>query len=377
MLSTADVQANQCSSGVECPSDGESKNLVSLLQTKLRMNVLEDGPSMMKNPSAMLTELEGMVRSGDTPAFNVIATIKNLIQNDIMPALQTTREEAANATTANLNAIIACNTASLTQAGNIAGGRQVDVETARSTHRDCREAEKVLHDHNLTNADSFCVKLGKFLHGANPLEIQDGSSRGDAVIYVKQASTKNMCDSTQVTELDLGCTVKENELGAKKVECAANQHTFESEFCAWKTELDTNCATLGTCRSQAVTAYGNHVAKTRTLVDKWNVETKALQKILCYCEVWMSEKDDGGNGDDRSKHDATKFGLCKTQTHTPPTVDYGSPVAKVACPVTSVADHPGTGGFITKEYSNFKGFVESTAGCAEATTVAPTKGPET
>jgi len=59
MLSTAVVQANQCSSGIECPSDGEPKSFVSLLQTMLRMNVLEDGPSMMKNPFAMLTEPEG------------------------------------------------------------------------------------------------------------------------------------------------------------------------------------------------------------------------------------------------------------------------------------------------------------------------------
>ena len=369
MLSTADVQANQCSSGVECPSDGESKNLVSLLQTKLRMNVLEDGPSMMKNPSAMLTELEGMVRSGDTPAFNVIATIKNLIQNDIMPALQTTRVEAANVTTDHLNAIISCNTVSQTAAADIAKGRQVSVETARSTHRDCRVAEKALHDHNLTNADSFCVKLGKFLHGADPLEIQDGSSRRDAVKYVKDASAKNMCDSTQVTALDIGCRDKETELATKKSDCATNQKAFETEFCAWKTDLETNCATLGTCRSLAKTAYDAHVSKTKTLVDKWNVETKALKKILCYCEVWMSEKDDG---DDRSTHNANQFDLCKTQTHTPPTVDYGSPEAEVACPVTSVANHPGTNGFITHEYSSFTGFVEPTAGCAEATTAAPT-----
>jgi len=39
MLATAIVQANQCPSGGECPSDDEPQNLVSLLQAKLRMNV--------------------------------------------------------------------------------------------------------------------------------------------------------------------------------------------------------------------------------------------------------------------------------------------------------------------------------------------------
>merc|ERR1712106_337201 len=108
MLATAVVQANQCSSGGECPSDDEPQNLVSLLQTKLRMNVLEDGPSTMKNPSAMLTELEGMVRSGETPAFDLVTTIKSLIEDDIMPGLQSTRDAAAQTTADALSAIQAC-----------------------------------------------------------------------------------------------------------------------------------------------------------------------------------------------------------------------------------------------------------------------------
>merc|ERR1719161_1865551 len=98
LLASAVVQANGCSGGSECPSDAELKNLLSLLQTKLRMNVLEDGPSMMKKPSAMLTELEGMVRSGETPAFDLITTIKTLILDEIMPSLKTTRDTAADAT---------------------------------------------------------------------------------------------------------------------------------------------------------------------------------------------------------------------------------------------------------------------------------------
>jgi len=43
MLAGAVVQANQCSSGGECPSDDEPKRAVLLLQQKLQMNVLKDG----------------------------------------------------------------------------------------------------------------------------------------------------------------------------------------------------------------------------------------------------------------------------------------------------------------------------------------------
>merc|ERR1711956_176135 len=92
------------------------------------------------------------------------------------------------------------------------------------------------------------------------------------------------------------------------------QRSFESEFCSWKAELEANCKELDTCYSTTGMAYDNHVSKTRTLVAKWNVETRALQKILCYCNVWLSEKD---GGDNRSEHKATQFEVCQDQTHAP------------------------------------------------------------
>jgi len=368
LLASAMVQANGCSGGSECPSDAEPKNLLSLLQTKLRMNVLEDGPSMMKNPSAMLTELEGMVRSGETPAFDLITTIKTLILDEIMPSLKMTRDTAADATEEALKAIQLCNNESQTAEATIANTRQKSVENARSLHADCREAQKALYNHNLTDSESYCVRLGKFLHGAEPLEIVAGSSREASVQYVKWASSTNMCSHTKVTELDNGCTASEAELEDKKIECNVAQTTFEGEFCAWKAELEANCKDLDTCHSAAVMAYDNHVSKTRTLVDKWNIETAALQKILCYCNVWLSEKD---GGDNRSKHNATQFDVCKGQTHVPSSVDYGTPENKVPCLLTSVAVHPGTSGFVTQEYDNFTDFVDVVDACPEATTVAP------
>jgi len=370
MLATAVVQANQCSSGGECPRDDEPQNLVSLLQTKLRMNVLEDGPSMMKNPSAMLTELEGMVRSGETPAFDLITTIKNLIEDDIMPGLETTRDAAAEATRDALSEIQSCNNKSKTEEANIEATYQASVDNARSLHAACREAQKMLHDHNLTDSDSYCVKLGEFLHGATPLEIPEGHSRDQSVQYVQEASLQNMCGRTKVCELDDGCTAAEAELEDKKAECSANQRSFESEFCTWKIKLETNCGNLGTCYSAAEAAYDSHVDKTRTLVEKWNVETAALHKILCYCNVWLAEKDDCDN---RSAHNVTQFDVCRDQTYSPNPVNYGTPAAKVACLLTSVVNHPGTPGFVTEEYDSFTGFFEAVVPCAEAlTTEAPT-----
>jgi len=59
--------------------------------------------------------------------------------------------------------------------------------------------------------------------------------------------------------------------------------------------LEANCKALATCHSNAVAAYSDHVTKTRTLVEKWDMETAALEKILCFCNVWRNEKDEQDN----------------------------------------------------------------------------------
>jgi len=377
MLASAVVQASQGSSGGECPSHNKPQNVVSLLQTKLQMNVLEDGLSMMKNPSAMLTELEGMVRSGETPAFDLITTIKNLIDDDISPCLQSTRDAAAEETTHRLSAFQLCNNQSKRKEGEIEGVWSVLVDNARSNHTDCREEEGDLchstesisfAEGKSFHSESCCTKLGEFLHQATPLQIPDGSTRAEAVQYVKDASNTKMCALSEVTELDACCKAETHECADKKAECDIKQKSFESAFCTWKVELESNCKALDECYSAAETDYDSHVEKTQPLVEKWNGETAALQKILCYCNVWLSEKDDRDN---RSKHNATEFDICKDQTHMPDTVNYGTPAAKAACLLTSVADYPGMPGFET-EYASFSDLVLDTVPCAQATTTVPT-----
>jgi len=326
------------------------------------------GKLVMKDPSSMLTELEELVHSGETPTFDVISVIKSTIQDDIIPGLQTTRGAAANDTTDFLDAIELCNDESKARADQIEGSIQVSVNIARSHHAVCRDAQKTMYHHNLTSAESYCVKLGKFLHEAEPLSIEDGTTRADAVDYVKSASMNaNMCARSEVCELDDNCTQKEDELRTKEVECSQKQKDFEEAFCTWNTQLELNCQELDRCHSTAVIAYQHHVNKTEILLEKWNVETAALQKILCYCNVWLSDMDDCDN---RSQHNATQFDVCKDQSYSPDAVDHGTPALKASCPLTSVICHPGKDCF-NQEYSSFDDFVATVSPCGESTTEPP------
>jgi len=355
----------------------------AVVQAELQMNSLKDGPLTMKNPSAMLTELEGMVISGETPAFDLISNIKSTILGGVFPGLQAAQDAAVEDTATALGEIDLCNNRSKTKEGEIAGNQEVAVNTARSGHAACRDAEMALHHHNLTGSvsfiqgassgsDSYCVKLGKFLHLATALAIPAGSTRADSVLYVKGNAVKNMCDISEVTELEEGCNTQETALADKKAECATKQGSFEFAFCTWKTVLESNCKVLHTCYSEAAAAYDNHVNVTRTRVKKWDVETGALRKILCFCDVWLSGLHDGPQGDNRSKHNATHFDVCTDRTHVPDDMNYGTPADKATCLLTSVAVHPGTSAFITQEYNSFNDFVEPVVPCPGATTAAPT-----
>jgi len=326
------------------------------------------GESLMKEPSSMLAEFEEMVHSGETPAFDLVSMIKGIIQDEIMQCLQTTRDVAANETADRLAAIELCNDESKARADQIEGSTQVSVNIARSLHAVCRDAQKTMYQHNLTSPEAYCVKLGKFLHDTKPLSIAGSRTRAEAVDYVKSASINaNMCDRSEVCELDDNCTQKEEELRIKETECSQKQEGFEITFCGWKKELEENCEELNRCHSTASTAYQHHVNKTEILLEKWNIETAALQKILCYCNVWLSDID---GSDNRSQHNVTQFDVCKEQTYSPDPVDHGTPAEKAACPLTLVECYPGQDCF-NQEYSSFADFVATVVPCAEVTTPAP------
>jgi len=313
--------------------------------------------SFMKDPSSLLTELEEMVHSGEAPAFDLVSMIKSLILDDILPSLQTTRDVAANETTDQLNAIDLCNDESKVGAIQVIAPIQVSVNNERSLHAACRDTQKSMYYHNLTSAESSCVKLGKFLHEIKPLRIRNGRTRSKAVNYVKSAGKSTMCSLSEVTELADNCTQKEEELRIKETECSLLQENFEQTFCALKTVSELNSQELSRCHLMSVSNYQHHVSKTDVLLEKWNTETKALHKILCYCSVWLSDMDEGDN---RSQHNVTQFDVCKDQTYTPDAWLPALPSPSVEGP--SVDCTPGDDCF-NQEYSSFADFAATVVPC--------------
>ena len=76
------------------------------------MDMPEEGQSVMKDSSSMLAELKGMVRFGETPTFDLVSSIEDIFENQIMPGLWDTQYTAAQDTVDVLNVIDSCHSQS-------------------------------------------------------------------------------------------------------------------------------------------------------------------------------------------------------------------------------------------------------------------------
>jgi len=320
-----------------------------------------------KQPSEILAELEQKVSSGVKPAFDVLFEIRTLIMDHIMPDLESLRDQAAEYATGLTTLINSCNDGSSDLHLNTT---QQAVSAARSSHVTCRDVQQTEFDFNLTHPDSYCAKLGKLLHDTLPLSSPGSSTRPRATSVQSVASaihTIPSCNS-DVLQLDANCTEQETGLRNKDQQCSDLQERFEFRFCEWKDEVESKCKTLDRCYSTTMGLYNNHAAKTEISWRKWDDENATLQKILCYCDVWLHEKDEEDN---RSQHNTTHFQVCNRQTHTPEPLNLNSPPAKVDCLLPSVANDPGTQGFIDQEYSSFLDFVAPVIPCMQPSTMEP------
>jgi len=229
-----------CSSGGECPIKDNAPG-VSLLQTKFGMNAFKFGGeeassasfhdmetsgknvfhqlkmSGLKNPDAILAELDNAVMSGQAPAFEVISKIRMLIVDQMKPGLMTLRQFSEEESSDFSDEIQACNDKSKENERSIEDGLQASVTRARLQHVRCRDLEKLMYYDNLTDSDSYCVKLGEFLNGAvndaNSLALNgllNIHNRDDSVNYIEKASETNMCGHSEARVLADGCAAKED-----------------------------------------------------------------------------------------------------------------------------------------------------------------------
>jgi len=293
----------------------------------------------------LLADVEKMARTGSTPEPGKLQVIQNIVNDNLLPDLKKEKTSAETQIGKNLAAINTCNTNAGNTLQNIKTTTEVTVGQKRTDHASCREEEK---GKNSTKG-SKCYELDTFLDGINvPADLPAGRPRAQMVQYVETMSTYFCPKGPEVTKLDEACTTASNEHAAHKAECDKKQATFELGFCTWKTQLEDACYAQTTCYDGAVKTHNEFVSDTKELVKKWKVEYASLQKILCYVDVWLNDKN-------VNTADADQYAKCNGSyvDTSPMDVTYPDVPAKAVCDMTAVQNYPGTPGFVTAEYSNF------------------------
>merc|ERR1719375_644295 len=313
----------------------------------------------------LLSEVEELARSNDPKDTGKIQVIKNIVTNELVPDLKKTRDAAQKQVGENNKFIIKCNSNSQATQQSIKSSTEVKVGEARTSHSSCRMEEKTKHG----TKSSKCAALDSFLNDINnPAEMPNGKPRAQMVDYVKTMSQYYCPKGPTVTDLNNACTHATNQHGTHKAECDRQQAAFEMAFCTWRTQLSDECSELDSCYDAAVKTYNGHVADTKVLVKKWKVEYAALEKIVCYTDVWLNDKNS-------KTVDSNQLNNCASKTVKTTSMDiaYPSVPAKASCDLTPVQNHPGTDAFKTTEYSKFSEEVTTPIPCTGSSkpTVAP------
>jgi hypothetical protein len=239
---------------------------------------------------------------------------------------------------------------------------------ARASHEKCRESEASL----LAIQKQKCGTMKTYLDsvvGSNQVpstwcrkmpsadDAKGVKSYADAMYeYFKNA--KPMVDKL-VNECDAATEAAKE---AKK-DCDAKQAQFESDFCQWKTVVHEKCANFETRYNDSVKAFQVVVDAKTKRVEGWKAEYVGFKKILCYCNVWIGNKNNG-------KYKAGSFNHCNTIKVNTTLLDIEPPKVpkKAMCSADRAATYPGDADFKSKEYSKFLDrAAKATTTCSSAT----------
>jgi len=351
----------------------------------------------MTNASAMLQEFQEMARSGSAPAFDQIKKIKELITEDVIPPLDATHKAAVDQENANEDAIKVIDTDMQEKSKALKDGKGKSVADTRVDLKACRTAEEsqyVAGHGPGSQCREFKAFLGSVQAAPELPTKEDGSlDRESTVAYVTNRIKSKMCKFTgELKPFKDNCDDTATELNTKASACAQIQEKFELEFCEWKDETFGAGESYSTQREAAEKTYDVYKADTTILVTKWQAEWQSLEKILCFCDVWLSETDT----DDAARSKINQEGFDKCNELETNTTKYavtfsasfatGSSLARLpvikddpAC-TEDVCKYPGTGGFLN-EYKEMGGKttngvdVPALAAAVDACTV-PAPAPE-
>jgi len=307
--------------------------------------------SSKADASELLASVEKMA-SAEHVDPDAIKLIKDLVENQLLPALMESHKIASDDIKARLDAIKKCEIQSREQDKGVQNHTATVVNNARVIHRDCRDKELRM----TKDANAKCQFLDFLtVPAALPSESADRKAR----LAYGSTMMGYWCNKDDQMK---ACAAATDALAPVVKECNKKQTQFESEFCAMAIVYHAQCQDLNdVCYTATRAAYDTSVASTTKLVAKWKVEYSALKKINCFLDVWLSDGD-------ANTVSSEKLAACKATDADASVmnIDFGTPVKEFVCADAgfgTLPDYPGTPDFVTKEYGAWPDLVQDVIHC--------------
>lgn len=327
--------------------------LISLaFQTAAASGIVRKQNFERSKSAELLAQVERMLEGETSPPSTQVSTIKQLVDNDILPALMDEHKAATTSIENHLAHIKKCNADSTADQNKIKSGVESTTDSARQTHATCREEEKEKE----STKNGACQKLDTFLDSTNtPATRPEG--RDAMVKYVEDLSSYFCPKGPVATDLDDACKKAEKEHKEHQEQCNKKQYNFETDFCVWRAELIDECKNLETCYETAKMNWQSYVDEVQELVKKWKVEYKTIKKISCYVNIWLEA--------DATEAKQDVYSKCKSSDADDSVMNVaaGEPEAQRTCDTTPVEIHPGESRFPNQEYSKFSEYAVEPLSC--------------
>jgi CxxC motif-containing protein len=220
------------------------------------------------------------VKSGAPPARNMTRSkeLEQMLLTIVMGGLNKSQEYAQTQINSESSTVNSCIKALETQGSNVAQ-KSVETAAAKQKHADCRTAEASQQ----TNRTTICNELQAHLPIAFPT-VPDPQTPETVRVYFK----KMLEEEKKFREKDIACNNTKTRHQDARKKCGVNQASYESHFCEHQVQvlgLDKN---VKSCQAHKDT-YDELKKRTVAQVDSWGAELKAVKKILCYLDTWLSD----------------------------------------------------------------------------------------
>jgi hypothetical protein len=310
----------------------------------------------------LLVKIQEMVASKDKAEPSKIKVIQDLVKDELLPKLQSTRDIEARELKSIHGDMNKCNDQALQSQNTTSNTLEAAVVTSRSENSKCRHNEVEL----LGGKTEKCTAFKQFADSITvPATLPQGQTPDAMAEYLQRMDAYFCGKGKQATQYKEACDTATSAYANAKTQCNSKQSTFESSFCQWRTRVTDTCGALDTCWKNAANQYTTRNKAAQVLVKQWEVEYASLHKILCYTKVWLRTTS--------SKTDAMQYKECDnlkpdtTSMH----IEELPLTSKQKCDLNSSQEYPGTPAFL-KEYSDFANHTVDVTACSVVDTTTST-----